>query len=147
MTLTQFKKALKAYGKLTYAEVAEASARTYTRCARGLPLADVIPIHTTPHEILDEAIKWYLTSQGRGFWADHYAALKEGELLAARGDILHGYEITKDFANSDLIVGCQRITLKRQRKLFKLLASQLGYTIQGKGEPQDEKETRKNRTR
>lgn len=98
-----------------------------------------IHLYTSVHlkYAIIEAFLWTSSELGYDYWKElnkqwfHFLDTNIYPILAKVGEIVPEYEIKKNIITRDLIVDCQEINKKQQKKLFKLLAEQLGYEIEG----------------
>lgn len=78
-------------------------------------------------DALMTSMYWHATQEGSDFWSNVYNGY---QILAPRG-LIPNYWIFKDKTGEDWHVGCQKIPRKNREKLFRLLAEDLGYDVEG----------------
>jgi hypothetical protein len=84
----------------------------------------------TYNQIIDYSFCWRKSKEGQIFWQEVAAKVEPRyATLAQLGEAVPDYSV--QVGDGIIKVGCQYITKKQQMKLFKILAKQLGYKIEG----------------
>lgn len=89
---------------------------------RSIPLGRAV----TFHQAVRSSLRWAYAPEGYGFWQK---LLKGYQVIAKSGVATPGYPVLKK--GTHWSVGCQKLTKAHRINLFRLLAEDLGYEIEG----------------
>ena len=128
MKLTTFKKELKKTG-VSYTLVKGAHDSTYYDSE--VTLEKLISVCGKFKRVILKMCHWHSSKRGYTFWHDVSIGHKPLIItaIAKHGEILSDFGITK--SGNNWIIGCQSISKAKRLKMFKLLAKDLDYELEG----------------